>query len=231
MACVVADCVSLRYSLSDAPNPNHYRISVKREQGVPTQTPSGTVDTAQSAHPGMMSNLLHATVNEGDTIELAFPFGEFFLDSSSAPVVLLSAGVGLTPMLSMLNTLVRDDSESQAQAKRAVSWVQAVRNGRVHAFKAHIASVATAHPEQVRKTVFYSEPSPDDVLGKDYDVRGRLDLDKVDREMLRLDDATAQYYVCGPEEFMADMFKGLKARGVDSTRIHAEVFGAGANPE
>ena len=101
----------------------------------------------------------------------------------------------------------------------------------MHAFRAHVASVAQQLPEQIRKTVFYSEPVEGDVLGKDYDVQGRLDLGKVDRETLRLDDATTQYYVCGPEEFMSDIFKGLKARGVDGGRIHAEVFGAGATPE
>ena len=172
-----------------------------------------------------MSNLLHATVNEGDTVELAYPFGEFFLDDSTAPVVLISAGVGLTPLLSMLNTLVSIES------KRPVSWIQAVRNGRVHAFKAHIASVAKANPEQVKTSIFYSEPVEDDVRGRDYDFLGRLDVDKVDRAVLRLDDPSAQYYVCGPEAFMADMSKALKARGVGGSRIHAEVFGAGATPE
>ncbi|KAI0753835.1 globin-like protein [Fomes fomentarius] len=216
-----------QYSLSDAPNPAHYRISVKREPGIPTHALSpGNLDTAQYEHPGWMSNLLHSTLNEGDVVELAYPFGEFFLDSSPAPVVLLSAGVGVTPLLSMLNTLVRAEGP-----KRQISWVQAVRNGRVHAFKAHVASVAQQHPDRIKTTVFYSEPVEADVLGKDYDVQGRLDLEKVDRETLRLDDATAQYYVCGPEEFMADIFKGLKARGVDIYRIHAEVFGAGATPE
>lgn len=198
---------------------------MKREPGVRTHAPSGSIDSTQSAHPGWMSNLLHATLNEGDTIELAPPFGEFFLDDSSAPVVLLSAGVGLTPLVSMLNTLVASKGP-----RRPVSWVQAVRDNRTHAFKAHVASLTRANPEQIRTTVFYSEPAEGDVPGTDYDVRGRLDLDKVERETLRLADASAQYYVCGPEAFMADMIRDLKARGVDGGRIHAEVFGAGATP-
>lgn len=136
-----------------------------------------------------MSNLLHATLSEGDQIEIAFPFGEFFLNESSAPVVLLSAGVGLTPLLAMLNTLVRTGAE------REVNWVQAVRSGRVHAFREHVRNVREAHPDRVRTHIFYSEPSPSDVEGRDFDVRGRLDLEKVPRDVLRLDAKDAQYYV------------------------------------
>ncbi len=186
--------------------------------------PSGELDTKDAGTPGWMSNLLHATLNEGDTVELAYPFGEFYLDDSSAPVVLLSAGVGLTPLLSMLNTLV------SSETKRPVSWIQAVRNSRVHAFKSHVSSIAKANPQQVKTAIFYSNPVEGDVQGQDYDFLGRLDVDKVDRSVLRLDDPSAQYYVCGPEVFMADIFKALKAHGVDGSRIHAEVFGAGANP-
>lgn len=125
-----------------------------------------------------MSDLLHATLAEGDPIEVAFPFGEFFLDDSSAPVVLLSAGVGLTPLLAMLNTLVKAD------LKREISWVQAVRSGRVHAFREHVRTVRDAHPERVHPYIFYSEPSASDVEGCDFDVRGRLDLEKVPRDVL-----------------------------------------------
>ncbi|KAL7283859.1 hypothetical protein ACG7TL_003299 [Trametes sanguinea] len=216
---------SRQYSLSDAPNPEYFRISVKREPGVRTVTPNGSTDAAQAAHPAWMSNLLHATVNEGDPIEVAFPFGEFFLDDSSAPVVLISAGVGLTPLIAMLNTLVKADGP-----KREISWVQAVRNERVHAFKDHVARIRAAHPDRVKATTFYSKPGEGAQLGRDYDVKGRLGLEKVPRDVLRLDAPDAQYYVCGPEEFMADMTRGLKERGVDGSRIHAEVFGAGANP-
>lgn len=171
-----------------------------------------------------MSNLLHATLAEGGPIEVVFPFGEFFLDDSSAPVVLLSAGVGLTPLLAMLNTLVKAD------LKREISWVQAVRSGRVHAFREHVRKVRETHPDRVQTHVFYSDPSASDVEGRDFDVRGRLDLEKVPWNVLHLDAKDAQYYVCGPETFMADMVGSLKSRGVDSIRIHAEVFGSGATP-
>ncbi|KAI0771086.1 bacterial hemoglobin [Trametes elegans] len=227
---------SRQYSLSDAPNPAHFRISVKREPGVrtvvPGTGPSGgpALDTAQAAHPGWISNLLHATVAEGDPIEVAFPFGEFFLDDSPAPVVLLSAGVGLTPCLAMLNTLLAEPRSTSSSPAREVSWVQAVRNERVHAFKDHVRRLAAAHPSRLRTTIFYSHPGPDAVQGQDFDFAGRLDLARVPRDVLRLGAPDAQYYVCGPEGFMADMIAGLKARGVDGARIHAEVFGAGATP-
>ncbi|KAI0820164.1 globin-like protein [Trametes gibbosa] len=204
---------SRQYSLSDAPNAECFRISVKREPG------------AVPAHPGWISNLLHTMVSEGDTLDVAFPFGEFFLDASPAPVVLLSAGVGLTPLLAMLNTLANADGQ------REVSWVQAVRNERVHAFAAHVRGVREAHPCRVRTHIFYSEPGAEAVEGRDYDSRGRLVLESVPKDVLRLDAADAQYYVCGPEGFMADMIEGLKARGVEESRIHAEVFGAGATPQ
>ena len=207
-----------RYSLSDAPIPDHYRISIKREAGIPS-------DTAELAHPGTMSNILHGTLNEGDTVELAYPFGEFFLDASSTPVVLLSAGVGVTPLLAMLNTLVQSDGP-----KRPVSWVQAVRSSRLHPFREHVASLVKAHPAQVSATIFYSDGDEADARGRDFVVRGRLDVAGLDGKTLKLDDATTQYYVCGPDQFMADVFKGLKARGVDVGRLHAEVFGAGEEP-
>ena len=81
----------------------------------------------------------------------------------------------------------------------------------------------------MRKAVFYSDPSAA-VVGKDFDLTGRMDLAKVDKDTLRLDEADAQYYVCGPERFMAEMIKALREKGVDTVRIHAEVFGAGAVP-
>ena len=86
-----------------------------------------------------------------------------------------------------------------------------------------------SQPSLVRKAVFYSDPSAA-VAGKDFDLTGRMDLAKVSTETLRLDEADAQYYVCGPERFMAEMIKGLREKGVDTARIHAEVFGAGAVP-
>lgn len=151
-----------------------------------------------------MSNLLHATLAEGDLVEVSLI--DFFLDDSATPVVLLSAGIGLTLLLAMLNTLVK------AHVKREVSWVQVVRNERVHAFREHVRKVRDEHPGRVRAHVFYSEPSATDVEGRNFDVRGRLDLEKVPHEVLRLDAKDTQHYVCGPESFMVDTVSGLKSR-------------------
>ena len=105
-----------RYSLSDAPSPDHYRISVKREAGTGEGAGAG-------AHPaGRLSTLLHDTVREGDTLELAHPFGEFVLAAGTAPTVLLSAGVGATPLVAMLNTLLAEfESYQQIHTENGTS--------------------------------------------------------------------------------------------------------------
>lgn len=157
-------------------------------------------------------------------MELASPFGDFVLEDADTPVVLVSAGVGLTPLLSMLNTLVPGRG-------RKVSWIQVVRGAREHPFKRHVERLRAQNPEQLKTAVFYSEPGADAALGKDYDATGRLDLSKVDQGALYLDDSKAEYYVCGPDAFMADVWTALKARGVDYARFHAEVFGGGALPQ
>jgi nitric oxide dioxygenase len=219
---------SRQYSLSDTPTPDHFRISVKREAGIRATRPgSDTPDTTHAAHPGWISNLLHDTLHEGDTVELAHPFGDFFLDASPAPIVLISAGVGLTPLLAILNTLVKPTEAPTP--KRQVSWIQVVHGPQNHAFKAHVARLHAVNPSQLATAVFYSHPEGA-AAGQDYDFAGRMDLAKVEPKMLHLDDPATDYYTCGPESFMAGMAKELKARGVDSKRIHAEVFGAGSLP-
>ena len=196
-----------RYSLSSEHHLDHYRISVRREPGV------------ASDHPGMISNLLHETLEEGDTVELAHPFGAFCLDTSTAPVVLLSAGVGATPLFAMLQTLV-------SASIRKVSWMHGTRNGRSHVFKTCVDDLARAHTENLKTFTFYSRPADSvDVLGSDYHSSGRMDLSKLDPEMLFLENSNSQYYVCGPEGFMADMFKALMAFGVAGDRVHVEAFG------
>jgi len=192
------------YTLSDAPNDRDYRISVKREAG------GGDVP------PGWVSNLLHDHVHEGDTIQLSPPHGDFRLDlSSTTPVVLLSAGVGLTPMISMLNTLVGSRSE------RRIVFVHGARDGRTHAMKRHLQSIAREQ-SNVRSIVFYSAASAEDVAGEDYDHAGRIDLDRI-REAVLLPDA--DYYLCGPSGFMHDQSTALQALGVSPARIHQETFG------
>jgi len=195
-----------QYSLSDAPGQGRLRISVKREGGA-AGTPAGSV-----------SNLLHTRVQEGDVLDLAPPQGDFTLDAQrAAPVVLLSGGVGLTPMVSMLNHLVaRDDG-------RQIRFVHACRDSSVHAMKTHINTVTQARPN-VRKVIYYETVGADDQPGRDYDYAGRMDLPAI-REVAVLPDA--DYYLCGPLPFMDAQRKSLSELGVASDRIHAEVFGTG----
>lgn len=190
-----------QYSLSDAPNGTSYRISVKREPGSP---------------PGQISNFLHDRIEVGDEIDLLPPAGDFFLDvQTDTPVVLLSGGVGLTPMLSMLNHLV------QSAHRAPVHFLHACDNGRHHAFRDWVASQARDH-EQVHSFVWYREPLPEDRIELDYHAAGLIDLAPLKASILRDD---TQFYFCGPQAFMRAVYRQLQDWGVDDSRLHYELFG------
>ncbi|MDN0081536.1 NO-inducible flavohemoprotein [Crenobacter sp. SG2305] len=194
-----------QYSLSDAPNPEYLRLSIKREQG------------DASRPDGLISNWMHDEVEEGTLVELAPPFGDFVLDTDKdSPVVLISGGVGLTPMVSMLNQLV------QEQPTRRVAFVHAARNRQVHALNDHVRSLAERHP-QLNVQVFYEHASNDDRLGVDYEHQGRIDLAAI-RDTAIVPDA--DYYLCGPVPFMRAQLASLQELGVPAERIHYEVFGS-----
>lgn len=192
-----------QYSLSDAPNGRNYRISVKREGG------------NDWMRPGYVSTLLHDHVKEGDVIKIAAPYGNFYIDvNARTPVVLISGGVGLTPMVSMLNRVLQSP-------ERKVVFVHGARNGAVHAMKDHLRQIEQKQPN-FKPYIFYNEPLPDDQPGKDYDFDGLVDLDKIkDAVML----AEADYYICGPVPFMRMQHDALTAKGIPESRIHYEVFG------
>jgi len=196
-----------QYSLSDAPHGKWLRISVKREDG------------REDAAPGHVSNLLHADVEEGTVVHVSAPMGDFTLErKKSTPVVLMSGGVGVTPMISMLSTLLADRSE------RSVSFVHACRNGRVHAFREWLNETVAAHPN-VKRVVFYEAVDAADRQGVDYDFEGRLDVTKIADRVIVPD---ADYYICGPVPFMRAQRDALTTLGVEPARIHTEVFGSGA---
>jgi nitric oxide dioxygenase len=196
-----------QYSLSDAPHGKWLRISVKREDG------------REDAAPGHVSNLLHAGVEEGTIVHVSAPMGDFTLDrKTTTPVVLMSGGVGVTPMTSMLSTLLADGSE------RSVTFVHACRNGRVHAFREWLDETAASHAN-VKRVVFYEAVDASDRHGIDYDFEGRLDVTKIADRVIALD---ADYYICGPVPFMRAQRDALVALGVEPTHIHTEVFGSGA---
>ncbi len=193
-----------QYSLSGAPGDANWQITVKREGG-------------NEARPaGAVSNLLLDTVKRGDLLDVGPAFGDFVLDEAeTGPVVLISAGVGVTPMVSMLHSL------SRAQQHRPVVFVHAARNGRQHVLRDAVAELAERHPG-VEQIVFYEAPHADDRDGVDYDHKGRMALETI-REAVILPDAS--YYLCGPLPFMREQRRALMDCGVDVERIRYEVFG------
>ncbi|CAG8027717.1 unnamed protein product [Penicillium nalgiovense] len=195
-----------QYSLSDVPSKSHFRISVKRE-------------FARDSKPaGQISNVLHESLPEGAELDLSMPFGDFVLDiNATTPAVLISGGVGLTPMMSMLKSIINQ----QGQARRVV-FIHAARNGRVHAMKNDLIQIVAENPS-VSRMVFYEDAAENDVQGVDYDRVGRVDLTKIKGKAVLPD---ADYYICGPQPFMHAQSKDLRALGVDPKRIHMEVFGS-----
>ena len=192
-----------QYSLSDAPNGRWYRISVKRESG----------DTQHSA--GYVSNLLHDLVDTGDVVRIAPPFGDFHVDmEATTPVVLISGGVGLTPLVSMLKTVLK-------HTDREVVFVHGARNSSVHAMKDRLKGAADTNP-RLTSIVFYDAPLETDVPGYDHDHVGLVDLRRIPQAVLKPD---ADYYICGPLPFMRMQVATLKDMGVDEARLHYEVFG------
>ena len=188
-----------QYSLSDAPDDKGYRISVKRE--------------GEGDKKGMISNYLHDSVQVGDTVQLCPPTGDFFLDTAAeTPVVLLSGGVGQTPMLSMLNTLIDGDSSRQ------IRYVHSALNSKVHAFGDHTKALADKH-DNIEQFVFYDKPT-EECSG--YDYSGSLDMETIRRQ---IELPNAHYYFCGPLGYMSMVNKTLKGWGVPEDKIHFEVFG------
>lgn len=190
-----------QYSLSSAPNGDYYRISVKKEAG--SQYPNG-----------MISNRLHDFVYEGDSVELAAPAGDFTLETTKqTPVVLVSGGVGQTPLLSMLDYLTTTSSPRQ------VVWVHGSRNAQVHAFQALVVQLA-AHYEHVERHIFYDSLAAGQERANYYE--GIVDLRRLNGGTLLPD---ADYYVCGPAPFIRKQVQDLTALGVPRQAIHFEEFG------
>ena len=190
--------LSRSYSLSDAPSTDHYRVSVKEE-----------------LH-GVVSGYLKRKVQIGAVLDISAPRGNFILQQDDDPVVLLSAGVGATPVLAMLHAL------ASAKTTRPVWWLFGARNREDHPFAAEARRLVNVLPS-ARSYVKYSQPGREDRLGPDYDASGRLST--ADIAKLGLPDS-AHFYLCGPATFMEDLSSGLRAKGIPASRIHSEVFGA-----
>ena len=193
-----------QYTLSNSPQADYLRISVKREYEKGEQI------------AGWVSSTLHG-LEEGAEVEVSAPTGNFYLIDPSKRNVFISGGVGLTPMIAMLNQLVTMDMP------QPVSFIHACRSSQVHAMKKHIHELKDKYPRLSTFTA-YEFPHEGDVLGEDYDVAGRLDLGAMDAAVLP---ANADYYLCGPMPFMAEQHQALVARGIKPEQIHSEAFGTG----
>lgn len=186
------------YSISSAPNGESYRISVKREMH------------------GLVSRFLHDQIEEGAVIEVAPPTGDFHLPpGQERPVVLLSGGVGLTPMVSMLETIANSGQ------RLAVHYIHGAENGGVHAMGPHVRDIAK-NREHLKTAIFYGSPHDRDKKGVHFDHEGYITIDWLAKNTPI---AEADFYLCGPKPFLAAFVNGLAKAGVTKDRIHYEFFG------
>jgi ferredoxin-NADP reductase/MOSC domain-containing protein YiiM/ferredoxin len=185
------------YSLSGPPDAGYYRIAVKREPD------------------GAASGYLHTRLAVGDQLEVAAPRGTFILERTHAPVLLISAGIGVTPVLAMLQALAKEQSDRQ------IWWLHGARSASENAFAAEARTVLASLPN-ARTRVCFSRPGPNDREGHDFDSGGRL-TPSVLAELDPPRDAEA--YLCGPAQFMDEISAGLASMGIDASHIHTEPFG------
>ncbi len=184
------------YSLSGPSSTERYRISVKIEPN------------------GVAGNYLREHVQVGDVLEVSAPRGSFVLQPGDRPIVLLSAGIGATPVLAMLHALAK------ARSTRQVFWLHAARDGKHHPFAAEVRRLMLGL-SHARSYVSYSRPSSDDKIGEDFTVAGRLSQSIFNELDVPRD---VDVYLCGPTRFMTDMKESLANYGVTPERLHFEIF-------
>lgn len=195
------------YSLSDKPGHDYFRISVKRETGPQADTPKGYV-----------SNMLHEAVNVGDTLSIAPPCGEFFLDTQAKhtrPLVLLAAGIGITPILSILHSAL------EVTPDRPIVLLHACLHENVQAFRPVVDALATAHSHLTVRHC-YSEAPPTGVTRAPDDITGLASAQMIENLIPGRD---ADYYFCGPKPFMIEIYHQLLAWGIPPAQVHFEFFG------
>jgi ferredoxin-NADP reductase/MOSC domain-containing protein YiiM len=186
------------YSLSDAPAADHLRISVKSELN------------------GIGSSFLCNRTREADLLDVSAPRGSFTLRPSQSPVVLLSAGVGATPVMSMLHSLAAERSQ------REVWWIYGARNRVEHPFAEESRSLVK-QLSRGRRYIVYSRPAAIDQVGSDFDATGHIDAALLERIGVS---QSSDFYLCGPSSFLQSMRDGLRNWGVLAENVHTEIFGA-----
>ena len=186
------------YSLSDLPAADHFRISVKSELN------------------GIGSSFLCNRAREGDVLDVSAPRGSFTLHPSQKPVVLLSAGVGATPVMSMLHSLAAEGSQ------RAIWWIYGARNRADHPFAEESRSLLK-QLSQGRAYIVYSRPAAIDQVGTDFDAPGHIDTHLLEKIGVP---QGSDFYLCGPPSFLQSMRDGLRNWGVLEGNVHTEIFGS-----
>jgi len=187
------------YSLSGPISTEYYRISVKIEP------------------QGVAGNYLREHLRVGDRLDVSSPRGTFLLQPGERPIVLLSAGIGATPVLAMLHAL------AEARSTRQVIWLHSARDARHHPFAGEVRRLIRTLANG-RGYICYTKPDSTDETGEDFDAPGRFSRAILDKLALPQD---ADIYLCGPNQFMAEMKEALAASGVSPERIHSEVFNGG----
>lgn len=180
------------YSLSMFPNEHTYRISVKKIEG------------------GLISTYLHENLNIGDSIEAMIPTGLFTVKNKVNDIVLISGGIGITPLLSILY--------AEASKRNNIHFIQAVQNSVIHPFKEDIENIAKFN--RIQNTVFYSAPLAEDAEGIDYNYKGFVSKEYLENNV----NLNADFYLCGPPPFMKIVENHLIELGVNKTRIYYELF-------
>ena len=183
------------YSLSDGPGKPYFRVSIKRE--------------------GLGSSHFHDHVREGDVLAVKAPSGHFFLEPGDEPIVLVGGGIGITPMLSMLEASLSGGST------REIWLFYGVRHGGEQVMRERLEALAAAHPN-FKLHICYSRPSPQDALGRDFRHEGRVDVTLL---RLTLDFKPYEFYICGPGPLMETLVPALDTWGVPDAHIHYEAFG------
>ncbi len=186
------------YSLSDLPAADHFRISVKSELN------------------GIGSSFLCNRAREGDVLDVSAPRGSFTLRPSQNPVVLLSAGVGATPVMSMLHSLAAERSQ------REIWWIYGARDRVDHPFAEESRSLLK-QLSRGQGYIVYSRPAAADQVGADFDAPGHIDTALLERIGVSQD---SDYYLCGPSSFLQNMRDGLRDWGVLAGNVHTEIFGS-----